>query len=161
PFNPKNTELAFIRENHASPIGGPPLRILFGEAESRSTVSLLEERLPPLDPSHQTAALEEVAHNPGGDGGFPLLPEDLLRVGRSATLTRGHQLSNPTLAAFRDSPRATHSACILVALGLLPMLADVCHGRRADSLAASNLAGWVLFLQEDEDAGAFLGSERR
>jgi hypothetical protein len=30
-----------------------------------------------------------------------------------------------------------------------------------DSLAASNLAGRVLFLQEDEDAGTFLGRERR
>src|SRR5262249_38956391 len=92
---PQNTELAFVRENHAPPIGGPPPRILFGEAESRLTVSFQEEGLPPLDSSHQTAALEDVAHGHGGDGCFSPLSEELLHVGRSATLTRGHQLSNP------------------------------------------------------------------
>ena len=161
PARPKDSELAFIRINHTPPIDDRPIRTLFGEAESRLEVPLLKERLPPLDSSHQTDAPEDAAHGSTGDGLSFTLPEELLGVDCSVALARGHQPSNPTLSTFRDSLRAARSSCVLAALGLLPALADVCHGRRADSLAASNLVGRVLFLQEDEDAGTFLGSKRR
>jgi len=135
--------------------------MFFSEAESRLTVSLLEERLPPPDSSHQTAAPEDTAYGPNGGYLSLLLPEELLSIDCSVALARGHQPTDLTLAAPRDSSRPARSSCILAALGLLPALVDSQHGRRLDSLAASNLAGRVLFLQEDEDAGAFLESERR
>jgi hypothetical protein len=124
-------------------------------------VSFSEERFAPLDSSYQTAASEDAAYGPSGDSLSLNLSEELLSINCSVALARGHQPSDLALAAFRDSPRAARSSCFLAALGVLPALADVCHGRRTDSLAASNLAGRILFLQEDEDAGTFLGNKRR